>query len=209
MTAAERRDKLRKLQALADNPGTEAEGKAARLAMERVMATEPEPERYTSGPSLFDELAKEGNFRTTGSCDFFANFDSALFRQAMRDAAEAMRQAGQKLQEDAYYSGFGYSRAEDDWHAQQRREADERIRQSQAADESRKRASTASTTTGQFHTSFADAVEEASRTGESLAQVFERRKQEWILSKRVEEWAKRGNPLFPHGADFAPKGRKK
>lgn len=213
MTSAERRDKLRKLQALADNPGTEAEGKAARLAMERVMATEPESKPQPGEPEFTFQF-----FRAV-------DFDAALFERAMLDAKEALRREAERaMMREAAEAMFRMAREQadarrmsdeilrawedrDNWHARQPREADERQRRD--ADESRKRASAASEL-GQFHTSFADAVDEAQRTGETLAEVFERRKQEWVLSRRVEEWAKRGNPLFPRGADFsAPKSRKK
>lgn len=140
MTSAERRDKLRKLQALADNPGTEAEGRAARLAMERVMATEPESKPQPGEPEFTFQF-----FRTV-------DFDAALFEQAMRDAKEALRREVER--------------------ATMTRTARER--------EEQQRAKAEWGFIPQWNPQF---KEEMKANGETMEQMFLRKKREWVAQK--------------------------
>lgn len=184
MTTADRQRKIAALRALAERPGTPAEGETARAMLAKMEAQQLEDPPVGLHPR-----------------EFIISFEALLFQQAMRDAREAMF----KMAEEQENSREGFRprwwsacqgpngpywqemSQQEDWHSQQRREADERQRRD--VEESRKRA-TAASANGQFHTSFADAVDETHRTGETLAEVFQRKKEEWLLSQRLEAWAR-------------------
>ncbi len=175
MTSADRQRKIAALRALAERPGTPAEGETARKMLSKLAAQQPEPDPVSD----FDGL----------KFAFGAGFDSVLFQQACRDAAESIRNHNSQFERNRSAGVYEHLfREQEDWHAQQRREADERQRRD--AEAARKRAREATSANGQFQTSFADAVEQMNQTGETLAQVFARRKEEWLLSNRFAEWAK-------------------
>lgn len=192
MTAADRQRKIAALRALAERPGTPAEGETARAMLAKLEAQQPE-----ASESEYDGL----------KFAFGVGFDPALFQQAMRDARAAMFKMAEEQERERYYGGFSYSRPRpstqsenranqerDELHARMQRE--EKEARQQAFDDAQRRAREASAK-GQFHTSFADAVDETYRTGETLAEVFARKKAEWAAQQRA------GNPL-PYGANFVP-----
>ncbi len=176
MTSADRQRKIAALRALAERPGTPAEGATARKMLERMESALPQQE---SGERYVDE-----------KFEFVMNFDASLFQQAMRDAAEVMRKAG-----EAYYSGFQKAGrqvhnkdwATEDWHAQQRREADERIRkQRRYDDECQQQAERESRSFNVgFNVSAGDIFAEMHRTGETMGQVFNRKKAEWVAQQKA------------------------
>lgn len=184
MTAADLLRKIAALRALAERPGTPAEGETARAMLAKLEAKQPE----ASGERYGEQWV-----------GFSMGFDGSLFRQAFRDAAKSY---GPEFAETVWgaFDGMSWTsersdgvygdlfRDNEDWHARQRAEAHERQRR--YTEEQRKRAYEATSSTGEFRASAADIFEEMAKTGETMAQVFQRKKEEWLLSQRLEAWAR-------------------
>lgn len=179
MTAADRQRKIAALRALAERPGTPAEGETARAMLAKLEAQQPEASGERYGEERFG---------------FSMGFDGSLFWQAFRDTAKSY---GSEFAETVWGSFDGMSwtsersngaygdifRDNADWHARQRAEADERQRRD--AEEQRAKAEWGFIS--QWNPAF---KEEMKANGETMDQLFKRKKEEWLLSQRLEAWAR-------------------